>query len=163
VQVSNLIIIYTKKILCQKPIITLNDKHFNTNVSSEYLDTNSRDLMLSVDGAEIINEEQWLITTRLGTGDIRNLSTGLKTLINIYNLKKCGGTGTVDIREVGENLVPQLLLVADDSGICLYTGNYNFIGLVDEGYEFTVDDVHQVIGTVALSLKLEEIRGRKKC
>ena len=118
--------------------------------------------MLSVDGAEIINEQTWLITTRFGTGDIKNLSTGLKALINIYNLKKCGGTGTVDIREVGENLVPQLLLVTDNSGICLYTGNYNFVGLVDENYEFTVDDVHQVIGTVALSLKLEEIRGQKK-
>jgi len=117
--------------------------------------------MAKVDGIEIIDEDKWLVTTRLGTGDIRNVSTGLKTIINVYNMKKQKESGTVDIREVGENLVPQLLFVANDSGIALYTGNHNFVGLIDEQCQFLVDDVYEVNGTVALSLELEKIRGRK--
>ena len=158
---NELIKVYTDKSLCPKPFITLNDKHFNTNVSTGYLDKVCRDLMAKVDGIEIIDEDKWLVTTRLGTGDIRNVSTGLKTIINVYNMKKQKESGTVDIREVGENLVPQLLFVANDSGIALYTGNHNFVGLIDEQCQFLVDDVYEVNGTVALSLELEKIRGRK--
>jgi len=153
--------IYTEKKLCPHPLITLNDKYFNTHVNSAYLDEYCRKMMLDIDDAEILDEAEWRIKTRFGIGDIRNLSTGVKTLINTYNLKKQRNTGTIDVREVGENLIPQLLVLINTSEICLFTGNYNFVGLVDETYQFIVNDVHEVTGTVNLSLKLEELRWAK--
>ena len=153
--------IYTDKKLCPQPLITLNDKYFNTHVNSAYLDENCKKMMIDIDSAEILDETEWRIKTRFGMGDIRNLSTGLKTLINTYNLRKQRNTGTIDVREVGENLIPQLLMIISASKICLYTNHYNFVGLVDEMYQFIVDDVHEVTGTVNLSLKLEELRRAK--
>jgi hypothetical protein len=154
--------IYTDKSLCPNMLITLNDKHFNTNVSKEYLDEKCRALMKNVDGAVILDETQWTVKTRFGTGDIRNLSTGVKTLINIYNLIKQKQSGTVDVREVGENLVPMLFNLARNSEISLFTGKCNIVGLVDESGDFLVDNTHMVSGTVNLSLKLEELKRRSR-
>jgi hypothetical protein len=36
------------------------------------------------------------------------------------------------------------------------------VGIQEENYMFLVDNIHKVNGTVALSLKLEALRGRKK-
>lgn len=141
-------------------MISLNDKEFNKNISSEYLDVYCRQLMKAVDDAEILDETLWTIKTKLGTGEIRNLSTGVKTLINIHNMKKHRKSGTVDIREVGENLIPHLLNLVDDTEISIYTGKYNFVGLVEADYTFIIDNVYTEQGTIQLSLKLEELRGR---
>jgi len=152
--------VYTYKNLCPQPMISLNDKEFNKNISSEYLDVYCRQLMKAVDDAEILDETLWTIKTKLGTGEIRNLSTGVKTLINIHNMKKHRKSGTVDIREVGENLIPHLLNLVDDTEISIYTGKYNFVGLVEADYTFIIDNVYTEQGTIQLSLKLEELRGR---
>lgn len=154
--------VYTEKSLCPKPIITFNDKHFNTNVSSEFLDAECRELMKKIDDAEIIDEEKWLIKTRFGTGDIRNLSTGLKTIVNAHNMKKQRQSGTIDVREIGENLVSLFLQVVSGSDISLYTGNHNFIGIVDENYTFILNDTHEVVGTAGLCSNLEELRYCRK-
>ena len=153
--------IYTDKSLCPKPMITFNDKHFNTSVSSEFLDADCRELMKKFDDAEIIDEEKWLIKTRFGTGDIRNLSTGVKTLINAHNMKKERQPGTIDVREIGENLVSPFLQLVNGSEIGLYTGKYNFVGILDENYAFILNDTQEIIGTSELSLKLEKLRCRK--
>ena len=85
----------------------------------------------------------------------------MKTLINTYNLRKHRKSGTVDVRDIGENLVPRLLRIVDGTEICLFTGRYNFIGLTEAWHSFIVDDKYELSGTAALSLKLAELRCKK--
>lgn len=153
--------VYTDINLCPKPIIHSNDKYFDTNVSKEYLDDKCRKLMESIDGAKIENESTWLISTRLGTASVTSLSSGLKTLINIYNLRKNGTKCTVDVRELGENLVPHLLKAVDNSIISLYAGRYNFVGLVESSGKFIVNNSIHLNNTEELAICIEKLGGER--
>lgn len=150
--------IFTKKELCPKPLITLNDKYFNQYVNAEYLDEQCRAWMLEIDDAAILDEKLLTMKTRFGVGSIRNLSTGTKTLINTYNLYRRQASGTIDVRETGENVIPHILKAVSGTDICLYTGSYNFVGLLDERHTFLLNNEYTISGTVNLSLKLEELK-----
>ena len=151
--------VYTDKALGGKKLITFNDAHFEQNINPSYLDETCRKLMKSIDGAEILDEKTWQIETKLGLGNILDLSTGLKTLINIYNLRKTGERGVVDAREVGENLVPTMLKILNGGKISIYIGDLSVMGTRNLDFDFLLNDKYEVKGTKNLRFKLAELRG----
>ena len=154
--------LYTDIAVCGKLLVDSNDKYFSDNVNSSYLDKQCRALVYKVDGAEILDEFLMTVSTRLGLGDVRNLSTGVKTLINIYNLIKRGKKGVVNVQEVGENLVLELFNLVDDTDIGIFVGEYNIPGILDEQKDFLLNEKLVTRGTVNLRHYLADLKRRNR-
>ena len=86
--------IYTNKIN-SKDWILQNDLYFNLNTGNEEMSQKEIDLIWQIDEAKLTPDKH--IETKYGLGNIRNLSSGCKTLINIVkhpdkvvNVEECG-------------------------------------------------------------------------
>jgi len=65
-------------------------------------------LMMKYDGARITGKNElhgWTVDTRYGGAYITNLSTGLKTLLNLRYIKEMPQYAAIDITEAGENIL----------------------------------------------------------
>ena len=150
--------IYTDEKFCSNILIENNDRHFNLNVSKEYLDEFCRTLLKDVDDVTILDERSLALETRFGVAAIRNISTGVKILINIHNLVKQGKEGIVDVREMGTNLTLRLFKLLDNTGLGAYTGNYNITGMLDGEGSFRVNEEYLCNNIEELRSKLMELR-----
>jgi len=106
----------------EKNVILFNDAFFNTEISARILDSADRYYMKEIDGAIILDDEMDTIQTRLGTTSLNNLSTGLKTLLNIRFLLKHPEqykNYSVSITECGSNAINYVLDVADNQPVVL--------------------------------------------
>ena len=89
-------------------------KSVDFNADEKYLE---RDFMLKYDGAVILGNNAMfgpLMQTKYGVTHITNLSTGLKTLLNLMNFKEIElPYQAVDVTECGENILLDIFLQAE--------------------------------------------------
>ena len=147
--------LYTDRSLVDtKRLIKSNNKFFSLHIRpwgiEEELKQYIKKIILSEDKSEVIENTPPKIRTRHGfTVDIDMLSTGLKTLLNIYyisqNMSKFQGY-SVDITECGRNYLLYIFKLANKHDINLilrHLGIPEFDGLeirVNDQYTFTTRD-----------------------
>jgi len=85
-----------------------NDAVFTAYTSEMDFCCVDREFMLKYDGAQVIGKNALfglLVKTRYDGTYIANLSTGLKTLLNLRHMKEMPQYVTIDITEAGENIL----------------------------------------------------------
>lgn len=85
-----------------------NDAVFEVHTSRLQLSEADKEFMMKYDDAQIIGENERLgisVQTRYGITHINNLSTGLKTLLNLRHMKTLPQYKAIDITEAGENVL----------------------------------------------------------
>ena len=107
-------------------ILYNNDAVFEVHTSRLQLCEVDKEFMAKYDGAEIIGENERLgipVQTRYGVTHINNLSTGLKTLLNLRHMKTLPQYKAIDITEAGENVLLDIFEQAAESGIPVILGH----------------------------------------
>jgi hypothetical protein len=85
-----------------------NDAVFEVHTSRLKLSETDKEFMMKYDEAKIIGENERLgipVQTRYGVTHINNLSTGLKTLLNLRHMRTLPQYKAIDITEAGENVL----------------------------------------------------------
>ena len=97
-----------------------NDAVFDAHTCWMSFDKSDQDLMQKYDRASIIDDNKKYgasIQTPYGIASVTELSTGLKTLLNLRYMKKMSQYVAIDITEAGENVLLDIFEEAVKSGI----------------------------------------------
>ena len=103
-----------------------NDAVFEVHTSRLQLDEVDKEFMMKYDEAKIIGENERLgipVQTRYGVTHINNLSTGLKTLLNLRHMGTLPQYKAIDITEAGENVLLDIFEQAIALGISVILGH----------------------------------------
>jgi len=103
-----------------------NDAVFEVHTSRLQLDEADKELMMKYDEAKIIGENERFgtpVQTRYGVTHINNLSTGLKTLLNLRHMQTFPQYKAIDITEAGENVLLDIFEQATHMGIPVILGH----------------------------------------
>ena len=101
-------------------ILYSNDAVFDAHTCWMNLDKSDQDLMQKYDKASIIDDNKMFgasIQTPYGITRVTELSTGLKTLLNLRHMKKMSQYVAIDVTEAGENVLLDIFEEAVKSGI----------------------------------------------
>lgn len=93
---------------------------FDSNISIEMLDGECQKFMGKIDKSRIVDYRTRRIETPYGLTEYTNMSTGLKTLIIVYLMKK--GTLNkvpISVDECGTNVLKEIFKLVDNEGISL--------------------------------------------
>ena len=106
--------------------------------SKEFLEKH-QDLLWSIDHAKIVDYKLGTVVTPYGTTGLNNLSTGLKTVLNICYLKEYGNKKTylVNIDDCGENAITHVLKIVNNSNIQVYLTHVPLT--MGKGYKYFVN------------------------
>jgi len=99
-----------------------NDTVFNVHTAYSDFDEKDLEFMKKYDDAELVDPKNKLeisVRTRYGITSIMNLSTGLKTLLNLRNMKNMNQYKALDITEAGPNVLIDIFNCADELEIPL--------------------------------------------
>jgi len=101
--------LYTNRLLFKNTeILCDNDAVFEVHTGRSQLDDIDKEMMMKYDGAIVIGENELFgitVQTRYGITHINNLSTGLKTLLNLRHMRALSQYKAIDITEAGENVL----------------------------------------------------------
>ena len=136
-----------------KKTIMRNDAFFNGNVTARDLDIKCQEWLLKIDRAVIVDVATGEIRTTYGLTDLESVSTGLKTLINVYKCIQSGLKYNICITECGVNVLEILFEIADNTGINLVMSSIEVTNLVGD-FEYLINDRIKAKGTRELERKL---------
>jgi hypothetical protein len=107
--------IYTSHELVNKDVILLNDAFFFKNFTAKMIGEKGKNYMKLVDGAEIIDYCSGAIKTHFGVGNLDDLSTGVKTILNVLYIIDRKLDFAVDVTECGANALECIFMEIDES------------------------------------------------
>jgi hypothetical protein len=116
--------------------IDSNDRwFFNVMEDDEYL-LSKQELLKEIDGAEIINIEKLKIETPHGVTDLRDISTGLKTLLNILYMaeKRIDEQFCVNLDECGDEVISLIFNEYKGDNINFYISRPLYVKDFNENY-----------------------------
>jgi len=131
-----------------------NDAVFEVHTSRFPLDEADKEFMLKYDGAKIIGENERLgipVETHYGITHINNLSTSLKTLLNLRHMQVMPQYKVVDITSAGGNVLIDIFENAIKLSIPVILGHTDIPEFAP--MQILVDDV-EVVTNVS---RLQEI------
>ena len=135
-----------------------NDSYFNNKITASELDEQCEKWLLKIDEAVIIDRKLGSVKTPYGLTNIESLSTGLKTLINVYMCIKRGIKYNVCITECGVNVLNELFKIANNTGMELLITSIE-VGDLEEDFEYLINGKIRVKGTEELEEKLIRLVG----
>ena len=112
--------------------IRYNDIFFNSKITASMLTDKDLSLMKEIEGLILISKENSLFKSRTGIISITNISTSLKTLLNIRWLKRQKNiqkTIGVDITECGSNVLDYVFDEITDGSIPVVLSHWDVLGL----------------------------------
>lgn len=118
--------------------IRYNDIFFNSKISAGKLTDKDLSLMNEIEGLILVSKKDSLFKSRTGIILITNISTSLKTLLNIRwlkrqkNIKKVIG---VDITECGSNVLDYVFEEVSDGSIPVLLKHWDVLELKDRYIE----------------------------
>ena len=136
--------IYTTQELSQKCDIWDNNAWFNSLALSKDFLERHKAIIWDLDHAKIVDYRLGTVVTPYGTTGLSNLSTGLKTVLNICYLKECGDQKTylVNIDGCGDNVIPYILKLVNNSNIQVYLTHVPLTMGNKGGYTYYVNGKH---------------------
>ena len=112
--------------------IRYNDIFFNSKITASMLTDKDFSLMNEIEGLILISKENSLFKSRTGIISITNISTSLKTLLNIRWLKRQSNLTKkygVDITECGSNVLNYVFDEITDGSIPVVLSHWDVLGL----------------------------------
>ena len=112
--------------------IRYNDIFFNSKISAGKLTDKDLSLMNEIEGLILVSKEDSLFKSRTGIILITNISTSLKTLLNIRWLKRQANLTKkygVDITECGPNVLNYVFDEITDGSIPVVLSHWDVLGL----------------------------------
>ena len=112
--------------------IRYNDIFFNSKISAGKLTDKDLSLMNEIEGLILVSKEDSLFKSRTGIILITNISTSLKTLLNIRWLKRQANLTKkygVDITESGPNVLNYVFDEITDGSIPVVLSHWDVLGL----------------------------------
>lgn len=99
-----------------------NDNYFLQVIEDHEFIRNCAEYLMEIDEAKVVDYNLLKIETPFGICSIRELSTGLKTVMNVLYLKEkpVNQFYLVNIDECGENILPYLFDLVNNTNIALY-------------------------------------------
>jgi len=138
----------------EQKVLRFNDAFFDEKVRDGPFDKTATDYMAYYDEAFIIDydTDPIKVKTKFGRStDITNLSTGLKTLLNILYMKQhSNGYEAVEVTECGSNILMDIFREARDAKIPLVLKHLSFPQFKD--FAVRVDDKKLVTNKSELSV-----------
>lgn len=116
--------------------VIFNDLFFNLNTSNESMSDKEASIIYQIDNAKLLSDKR--IETKFGIGNIRNLSTGCKTLLNIVKHPDM----IVCVDECGTNVLNYIFQMKDANILMTRPGLVD----IDPDTEITFNDNEIVIG-----------------
>lgn len=115
-----------------------NEAFFINVIQDDAFLMNHTGVLYQVDKARIIDLKLYSIVTPFGATDIRHLSTGCKTLLNVLYLleKHPNERYCVNINECGENVIPLILEAVAGTKISVYYINTLFVSGISDKLSF---------------------------
>ena len=138
---NNTVNIYTKPEYWDKCTIKYNDEWFARIIEDEAFQKKYAEVIYDIDKAKIIDYYSGTMETPFATTHIREMSTGLKTLLNILYLKERPNEKEqhlVFIGECGENVVDRIFRNIAGSEISVFsqdikaTKNWNLLYKIND-------------------------------
>jgi len=119
--------LYTdKKSFKSTEILSDNDAVFEVYTSRSQIDAVDKEYMMKYDGARIIGENERFglpIQTRYGITHISNLSTSLKTLLNLRHMQEMPQYKAIDVTSAGENVLIDIFKSAMELNVPIILGH----------------------------------------
>ena len=118
--------------------IRFNDALFASKITASKLTDKDLSLMYNIEGLSLFRKEDNLFKSRTGIITLNDISTGLKTLLNIRwlkrqkNIKKVIG---VDITECGSNVLDYVFEEVSDGSIPVLLKHWDVLELKDRYIE----------------------------
>lgn len=106
------------------------DAYFDLNISFEDFDNNCDKYMYMIDKAKRCTDTIDGVLTKYGLCSKDDLSTGLKTLLTIYVLKRQGKVFTINVDGCGSNVLSEIFNLVDNSKVGLII---NHVGIPSSG------------------------------
>lgn len=139
-------------------VVKNNDVEFDIHVAPKDLDAEDRRLMKEVEGIEILDDNTGLCRGRYGVLDLENISTGLKTLLNIrYYLKKGHTDITVDVTNAGQNVLQFIFDSIDNTNLKVILRHCNILNLPN--HDILLNDSETYHTTKDLYIRLSQMYG----
>lgn len=118
-----------------KKVIKLNDATFERYIKAQTLDKTDLKLMKVIEDVEVIDTDIAKCRGKFGYMNLNNISTGLKTILNIrYLLKHRKTNVSVDVTETGPNVLKYIFQLVDNTPIILILRHREVVGLPDHEY-----------------------------
>lgn len=146
--------------------ILSNDSYFSTYTSQEDFDEIDRMYMKKIDGAQILDQvnnraiKSEVVQTKFGITTLQNLSTGLKTLLNIRYLIKRKISAVVNIDECGENVLIDIFNLVDNEDIELLLHHTEIPKVEDKFFvvnnKHKIDSRRELVGIIMSERKVEK-------
>ena len=155
-----MIYIYTdeKYIKNGKKTLISNDTYFNSVIEASWIDKKCEDWILKIDRAVMIDKQIGNIQTPYGITSLESISTGLKTLINIYKLIADGIQYNACATECGANVLEELFELVDGTDMRILFKGIEVTGLKRE-FDYMINDKIKVTGTERLADQLLSLMG----
>jgi len=137
--------IYTKYecIPKTKNFVKYNDAFFDAYINADCLDTQDKALLFDLEQVTVLDAKTDLCQGNYGLMQLKDISTGLKTLINLRYIKKQQITDVcLNITECGKNYLEYVFDELNDSGISGVLQHCDILGLRDRC--FWINDTQKV-------------------
>jgi len=119
--------LYTdRKSFKSNEILSDNDAVFDVHTSRSQLNEVDKELMMKYDGARVIGENEYFgltIQTRYGITHIGNLSTSLKTMLNLRHMKAMPQYMAIDVTSAGGNVLMDIFQSAMELNVPIILGH----------------------------------------
>lgn len=113
-----------------------NDALFNSKINANQLNSKDLQLMNEIEGLTLNDKTNSLFNSPTGMITIDNISTGLKTLLNIRWLKRQGLINYgVNITECGPNILDYVFEEVSDGSICVLLNHWDVLSCKDRYIE----------------------------
>lgn len=112
--------------------IRFNDAFFNSKITASKLTDKDLSMMYEIEGLTLLSKEDNLFKSKTGIIPITNISTSLKTLLNIRWLKSQSNLSKkygVDITECGSNVLDYVFDEITDGSIPVILRHWDVLGL----------------------------------
>lgn len=112
--------------------LRFNDAFFNSKITANMLTDKDLSIMYEIEGLTLLSKEDSLFKSRTGIIPITNISTSLKTLLNIRWLKRQSNLSEkygVDITECGSNVLDYVFDEITDGSVPVVLRHWDVLGL----------------------------------
>lgn len=139
-----LVQIYLNRSHIHGVLIECNDAYFEDLLSKTSLDQTDINYMALIDHAVLVGDR--LVRTPFGLARFKDLSTGLKTLINAHHLVKIGDPIILNVTECGPNVLSYVFDEVAGSNVSLLL-LHNDLAMGRDDWRFLINEDH-VVDTV---------------
>lgn len=123
--------------------VMVNDAFFDANIAVKKLNKRDKELMYEIEGIKTLDNNSDAVMSRTGIITINEISTGLKTLLNIRflkrNIERVNKPFGVNITECGKNVLDYVFEEVKGGSMFVLLRHFDVLGLKNRYIEVNGD------------------------